>query len=323
MHILLAGLGTYGLGWFERILKDYPVFSLSIADNNPVNFKKLKNFKGNCYNSVNEALKNEKPDFMINVTPPQMHKDTDFLAFQNHIPVLSEKPISDNFFDSHQIVQKAEEEKVLFMVAENYREIPSVKKARCLIEDGTIGQISQIHIQFLKNFYTDKEYFIRMKEPLLADITIHHLDTLKYLTGSAAKTVYARSYKNRNNLLYRGNTCLNSLIELRNGIKVLYNGSLTSFQDETDWLGNWRIEGDKGGIILTQNQIIISTVKSNEIIKDFKDIPYLDSISEFIKILGTNKDHPLLGRNYLKNQEMAYYMELSSDFNRVEILPEN
>jgi len=270
MKLIQIGLGDFGFGWLkDTLLKREDLEVIGIVDKNSELLSKAMELprmeKAMAFTDIKEALTKLKPDFILNVTPPGIHKIIDFIAFEHSIPILSEKPIAESFEEAWQILEKSIEMKVPIMIAENYRYNDIVRKARKLILEGVIGKIDSINIDFNRNHYMTN-YHKDLEHPLLLDVTIHHMDMLRYLTSVEGKTMYARSWTPKWSW-YKGYSSIDLLIDMEEEIKVSYRGSLSSFKNESDWLGDWRIEGEKGILKLSNGKINIIKNESETEIK--------------------------------------------------------
>ena len=66
--------------------------------------------------------------------------------------ILVEKPIARNMAEGRRIVASASAAGVVLMVAENYRFMPVVQKARELVRAGAVGTLRYIQIQAEANY---------------------------------------------------------------------------------------------------------------------------------------------------------------------------
>lgn len=270
MNIVQVGLGDFGFGWLKSILlncKDIRIVGL--VDKNPELLKKaqeLGNFdKSVLFTSITDALNTVKPDFVINITPPGIHKYINMEAFNRGIPVLSEKPIAENYEDAIEILNKSKELNVPIMIAENYRYNDIVRRFRKIIEVGEIGEVNAVYIDFFRK-HRMTNYHKDLEHPLLLDVSIHHLDMLRYIVDAEALEVYAKAW-NPSWSWYSGYPSINIDIEMEKAIKVSYRGSLVAQNNSTGWLGTWRIEGSKGIVELVGDEIQLHKGDSKEIIK--------------------------------------------------------
>jgi len=141
------------------------------------------------------------------------------------LPVLSEKPIAEDWEQAAATVRQAEDAGLLFMIAENYRRAPVMRKARKLIESGAIGELRSLHCDHYKYLFTEKSYFLQMKHPYLVDVVVHHLDLFRYLSGAEGQWIFARSYRPEGSW-HPGNLALDLVMEMGDGNMASFTGSL-------------------------------------------------------------------------------------------------
>ena len=309
MKTILAGIGSFGLGWYQTLKTRYPHIQVVVVDSNPAMARLLTDPADRFYTDYVEALDREQPDFVLNLTPPAVHTRLNHLAFDRRIPVLCEKPIAEAYSESVEIVARAEREGIPFMIAENYRRLPVFRKARQLIEAGAVGTLSAVYVQFYKEAYFEKEYLLKMPEPLLVDVTVHHLDLLRYLTGQEGRRVFARSFNPRASR-YPGNAALNFLLEMQDGAVVSYAGSLACQEAETIWAGEWRIQGT-AGVLLAGESLRLVRGGAATIIDDLSDVDASGCLDEFLSALAQRREPESSGTDYLQTQKLVHYAQES------------
>jgi predicted dehydrogenase len=304
MKVILVGIGSFGLGWY-RSLKAYSIpLQVVVVDRNPA-VRSLIDSNDLFYPDLLTALDQERPDFLINLTPPRVHTSVNHLAFDRRIPVLCEKPIAEDFSEAQVVVTRAIQEQIPFMIAENYRRAPVFRMAQRLIKEKAVGELSAVFVQFFKEAYFEKEYLLQMKEPLLVDVTVHHLDLVRYLTGQEGKRIFAKSF-NPLGSQYPGNAAVNICLEMQNGLIVNYAGSLAGRGQETAWPGVWRIEGTKGVMTVAEN-IQLTRTDHEETIRDFGGVDDRSCLDEFLSALSEAREPETSGVDYLQTQKLVHF----------------
>ena len=234
MKALLVGLGIWGTLWYERLTEHKDVRLTGAVD---ADKQKWKDDTGvRFFDDAEKAMDILKPDFILNATPPVAHKKINDLAFDRNIPVLSEKPIAEEHEDVLHIVNRAADGQRL-MIAENYRYVPQIRKIKNCLEDSKAGVIKEVNILFQQTHHIDN-YHMTMKHPMLMDVGIHHLDMLRYFTGSDAKTVNAQ-FRIPAGSWYNGYSNAELRILMQNGVNATYSGSLDADVIDSSWYGTW------------------------------------------------------------------------------------
>ncbi|TXK79133.1 Gfo/Idh/MocA family protein [Paenibacillus sp. N3.4] len=308
MKAILVGLGAAGFSWYKRLRERGLLAAVVEVD---IAMKtKMEDDPFPFYTSLEEALDQEQADFVVNVTSPMIHTRVNHAAFDRKLPVLCEKPISFDYHESIEVVTRASRENIPFMIAENYRRWPFIRKMKQLLEEGVIGSLSTIDVQFYRYHNAQRKYTVSV----LDDIGVHHFDLLRYLSGREGKYVQAKLYNPIGGWKEEG-TIINAyaLIEMDDGITAGYTASIASRGRETPWSGNWRIEGTDGAMELTDKEIRIIRDGEVLLIDDFSGVDETDTLSEFLTSLQEGREAETSGRDYLKTQSLVHYAKLASE----------
>jgi predicted dehydrogenase len=316
MKAALVGIGSFGYGWYQTVKRRYPQIEVVIVERDLRLQERLLEPRDPFYTSLTEALEREKPDFVINLTPPGVHTSVNHQAFDRRLPVLCEKPIAEDYGEMVEIVSRALHEKIPFMIAENYRRMPAFRKAHALLQGGAVGEIATMYVQFFKEAYFEKEYLVRMPDPLLQDVTVHHLDLVRYLTGAEGRRISAHSFRPKGSP-YPGCAALNFTLEMDSGVMVTYAGSLSAREHPTAWAGDWRIEGSGGVMLVREDEVRVVRGGAQEVITDFGDVDHSSCLDEFLKALAEGREPESSGAEYLNTQKLVHFAQESSRLQRM------
>lgn len=309
-EIILVGLGEFGVAWYKT-LREMENIRVIVVEKEAGKLERVELDATASYHSLKQAIRDKNPDFIINATPPQVHKEINDIAFAAELPVLSEKPIAADYFSAVQMVDRAQREEIPFAIAENYRNFPIVEQVKKYIAAGEIGEIRTIDILFRKNFRTDKRYFNKLENPLLYDVAIHHLDLIRYFTDNEASSILAQNF-NPKHSWFAGNCASYIFVELRNGVAVKYNGNLVVTEKTTDWLGEWTIEGT-AGVIEIKNQQLKLIKEGTTKVENYEAGLYLEkSVQQFIDFLDRGQEPKTLANDYINTQSLVNFIEKSS-----------
>ncbi len=128
----------------------------------------------------------ERPDGIIVATPNRMHLEHGLEVIAAGLPVLIEKPITDDVADGERLVEAAERAGVALMVGHHRRHNPLIHAAREAIASGKIGKIVAVHgtcWMSKPDSYFDAPW--RREKgagPILVNL-IHDIDLLRHLCG--------------------------------------------------------------------------------------------------------------------------------------------
>lgn len=303
MKAILAGLGEAGLGWYERLRSRGHL--LAVVEKNPARKEMLRDAAIPFYTSLEEALEEGiRPDFVVNVTSPAAHTSVNNAAFDRGLPVLCEKPISFDYAESLAIVARAEREGIPFMIAENYRHFPYIRKLKALLDSGVIGELSAVEIAFRRYHRVKRDYAVSV----LDDIGVHHFDLLRYLTGREGIAVQAGMFNPSGGWQEEGAVLQTmAIIELEGSIPVHYSATIASRGPMTPWCGDWRIEGTTGALLLEGGAIHIYSGDVYKAITEFNDMPQSDALTEFLASLAEGREAETSASDYLRTQAIVHY----------------
>ena len=150
------------------------------------------------YASLDEMLADSEIDVVHLATPNHLHHPHAKSALLAGKHVVCEKPLAMTSKESAELVQLAEEKKLVNAVNFNIRMYPLVYQARSMVQNGEIGELFILQGSYLQDwllFPTDWNW--RLETDLggslraVGDIGSHWLDLLTFITGLKVEEVYA------------------------------------------------------------------------------------------------------------------------------------
>ena len=200
INISIVGTGLMGLQHIKAISKSKKANLHSIVDISD-NAKKLSNeYKIPLYSDVSSLLKSKQLDAVIVATPNQLHEKHTISFLKKKIPVLLEKPISDNIKSAKKIIISSKKNKTPLLIGYHRRHNAIVSKVKTIIRSGKLGNIVSANV--LCWLYKHKEYFkeswrtSRGGGPLGINL-VHDIDMICYLLGSIRHVQAFTTNKNR------------------------------------------------------------------------------------------------------------------------------
>jgi len=200
INISIVGTGLMGLQHIKAISKSKKANLHSIVDISD-NAKKLSNkYKIPLYSDVSSLLKSNQLDAVIVATPNQLHEKHTISFLKKKIPVLLEKPISDNIKSAKKIIISSKKNKTPLLIGYHRRHNAIVSKVKTIIRSGKLGNIVSANV--LCWLYKHKEYFkeswrtSRGGGPLGINL-VHDIDMICYLLGSISHVQAFTTNKNR------------------------------------------------------------------------------------------------------------------------------
>ena len=251
MRFIQVGVGGFGDAWVRALKNERRAKVVGLVDINPEAMQKVcedNDYDPSiCFNSLEKALKTVDADALVCVTPPRLHRKPVITALRAGMHVISEKPMAESMTDCKAMLTAAKKARKHYVVSQNYRYVPVMHAIADLIKKGRIGTVGQVKIDFFKGVEFDG-FRSTMDYPLLIDMSIHHFDLIRFLTGlnpiSAKGEAWNPSWSH-----YKGDASSSIIFEMTKKARVLYNGSWCAKGEYCDWNGNWQIEGSKGTII--------------------------------------------------------------------------
>ena len=123
-------------------------------------------------------------------TPSFLHHDIAVAAAQNGKHIFCEKPIALTYSAAREMYAAAEKAGVLHYLNHNYRRVPAVAFAKCLIDEGKIGRIYHWRGAYLQDWITDPSFPLtwHLRKELAGagphfDLNSHSVDLARYLVG--------------------------------------------------------------------------------------------------------------------------------------------
>jgi predicted dehydrogenase len=206
---------------------------------------------------LGKAIAETRPDFVVDVTVPEAHRDVTVQALAAGLPVLGEKPMADSMERAREMVAASEKAGKLYMVSQSRRYDARIHAYRKLIEEyvGPLGILnSDFYIGAHFGGFRDE-----MPSPLVLDMAIHTFDAARYLCGGDAVAVYCEEF-NPAWSWYKGDVCATVLFEMTGGLRYTYRGSWCSEGRHTSWESEWRAVGPRGTATWNGHSEIIAEV---------------------------------------------------------------
>ena len=333
MKIIQLGVGGFGSRWAEVLANNKKVQVVGLVDISKEELAKTCKKYGYandiCYTDLDKALKTVSADILVCVTPPDYHLEHTTKAMQAGLHVICEKPMANTLEDCIGMLHASREYGRQLAISQNYRYRPEIMAMHTLIQEGAIGKIGQIKLDFYKGWYFDETNFRQtMPHPIIIDMSIHHFDLLRFITRLEAETVQGESW-NPHWSHNEGDTSAALLMKLSNGARFVYNASWCAQGDFCDWNGNWLIEGDKGSIVYKQGKITLNhaagryTIDQSEKVKPLKmsltDQDYV--LNEFMKAVQNGTEVETTVADNLRSIRMVFASVTAVDTHtEVEIL---
>lgn len=144
-----------------------------------------------------KMIEEQKPDVVIVTSIDRTHHKYIVRAMELGCDVLSEKPMTTTAEKCQEILDAIKRTGKSLRVSFNYRYAPHNTKVRELIRDGVIGDVKQVHFEWMLSTSHGADYFRRWHRDkrnsggLLVHKSTHHFDLVNFWLGTKPKQVFA------------------------------------------------------------------------------------------------------------------------------------
>lgn len=255
LKTVVVGAGGISNAWFPPLIQEGVDVAAVVDLNIETARAQIKKYelKAAASTDLEATLEQHRPDFVIDLTIPEAHRQVTITALQAGYPVLGEKPMATNMDDAREMVRVSSETGKMYAVSQSRRWDKNHDILRRTIKSGVIGKVTTINCDFYIGAHFGG-FRDEMPSPLLLDMAIHHFDMARFFTGADPIAVYAKEY-NPVGSWYKGDASASCIFEMTDDIVFTYVGSWCSEGCHTSWNGNWRVIGEKGTLIYEYDKV--------------------------------------------------------------------
>ena len=317
MKAILTGLGGRGLYWLDNARNHPNVEVVAFVEPFQGSIDRAVNehnvARDTIFSSLDEAIANSDADFVLDVTPPAVHPEVAFKAFENGLHVIGEKPLSDNFEIARKVAAAGQAAGLTHMITQNYRFGSLPRTSRRVLDEGLIGKPGQCDIQFYMN-WADMPGSHYVTEPymLINDMMVHHFDLMRYVLNEDPISVRAQTW-NQPWGWHAGDACHSIVFEFESGLVATHVANGAAVGSRTTYNGDWRIEGEKGSLDWNHDVISYShlhrtdeKVDAREIKQDKAAPPDQAMLDEFFAAIRDNRPPECGAQDNLKSLAMVF-----------------
>lgn len=283
--LMIGGSGMAG-GWLRNFTDNFSdrIKVVGLCDINQDVLDQQKEALGlsedGLFTDFNEACATVKADFCGVATPPPFHSPAAVAAMENGMPVICEKPIADTLDAAKAMVRTSQRTGLPCAIIQNYRYAPNKQELIRIRDEGRLGRLQHIVGRYACDYRQyrswGKEWRHDMDFSLLFEGSVHHLDMLRFLSGSDCETLTGfgwnpewSSFKHYSSGFY--------LMKMSNGIHTVYEGNSSAAGITNCWNSeHYRAEFEEGTVeIAGGNQMTIHRVGQEVEVYPAPDIPFL------------------------------------------------
>lgn len=200
----VIGYGGRGAIYGEYALKNPEKFELvAVAEIDKSRLSPLEGTNVKIYSDYREMLDAGLEIDMVAIsTQDAQHKEHSIYALERGYNLLLEKPIAPNEEDCYAIYESAKKNNCKVFVCHVLRYSPFYRRIKQIIDEGTLGDIINIHAMEGVGYYHMSNSFVRgpwrnsvESSPMILAKCCHDMDILRYLMGE--KCISVNSYGSR------------------------------------------------------------------------------------------------------------------------------
>jgi predicted dehydrogenase len=257
MEFIVVGIGFWGKEWAE-LLKAHPLASVVAT----VDVKETaaawsqETLGVPCFPSLSQAIEKVPADAVLVVTNPSQHKPAIIEALRYDKHVMVEKPMVTSIEEANEIAAAAEQSTGKVMAAQGYRFLHSAGFVRERLAAGDIGELQAVKIRFrrhLPDVISNPEHPIyALPHSILLDMSVHHVDLLRYMTKREVVSVVATEHDTPDNEFKHPSNAF-CLMRLDQDAPALWDGDWCARGPVTSWEGEWQFVGNKARLFWDGN----------------------------------------------------------------------
>jgi len=199
----------------------------------------------------------ERIDYILVVTPNNVHYEPSRMALEAGIPVFCEKPLTVTLGESDSLVKMVNDKKIPFCVAHTYLGHWTSRLARHIVRSGLLGEVRWVDVHYLQGWMAGRvedtgsvqaEWRVDPKKNGISlcggDIGTHAMMQLRYVTGLEVPRIQAFL-----ETFVRGRRLddhFTAYCELSNGGKAIIRTSQISIGHKNDM--GIEVNGEKGSL---------------------------------------------------------------------------
>jgi predicted dehydrogenase len=104
-----------------------------------------------------EASRKDGVDVVAIMTPNDSHYEYAMAALDHGFDVICDKPMTNTLEEAEALHQKVQETGLIFCLTHNYTGYPMVRQAKAMVEDGQLGTIRLIQVEYVQGGKADEE----------------------------------------------------------------------------------------------------------------------------------------------------------------------
>ena len=104
-----------------------------------------------------EAGRDDGADVVAIMTPNDSHHTYSIGALDRGFDVISDKPITNTLDEALDVLRRVTETGLIFCLTHNYTGYPMVRQARAMVQDGQLGEIRLVQVEYVQGHKADED----------------------------------------------------------------------------------------------------------------------------------------------------------------------
>ena len=142
-----------------------------------------------------ESARKDGVDVIAIMTPNDSHYEYSMSALEHGFDVICDKPMTNTLQEAEALHKKVQDSGLIFCLTHNYTGYPMVRQAKAMIEDGQLGTIRLIQVEYVQGGKADEEKPVPAVLPwkydparggpslVMGDIGSHAHNLTRFITG--------------------------------------------------------------------------------------------------------------------------------------------
>ena len=142
-----------------------------------------------------ESNRKDGADVVAIMTPNDSHFEYSMAALDHGFDVICDKPMTNTLEEAKMLHKKVQESGLIFCLTHNYTGYPMIRQAKAMVEDGQLGTIRLIQVEYVQGGKADEEKPVPAILPwkydptrggpslVMGDIGTHAHNLIRFITG--------------------------------------------------------------------------------------------------------------------------------------------
>ena len=325
MPVLLVGVGVRGRMWARILAGQAGVRVVGYVDPDPDARAWVRETFGPdspCFAEYRRALAVTQPRLAVVATPPTQRHALCCALIDAGCDLLVEKPLAVEVDEAISVANHCRKQRQRCFIGMNFRYAATTIAARTILLHGDVGSPQMAYLTYWRN--RDgwsaglNKYPLTMRQPLLWEQSVHHLDLFRHLYDAEVETVVAMS-SNPPWSDYAGDATVSATLSLTNGVVVHYTGTWAARTAHDTFM--WRTDCERGALVQTALfdglHIVHDGTEAMEYVPLPTQEPFMDDVRLLLRAvlhdLHTGESHAPSVEDHLRTLIVAAAIEASAE----------